>query len=62
VALAYGLMGNEKGASAALERMNKVVPNYDPIEWAGRHQPTGEILAAISRALQKAGWRREVIQ
>jgi TolB-like protein len=59
VAMAYGLLDDKAGARLAFDRINEIAPDYDPIARFSAHQATDEILKAMGRALQRAGWDRQ---
>jgi hypothetical protein len=54
VAMAYGLLEEPAYAEAAIERMNELVPGYDPIAHFRSHQATEEIIDAATAALSAA--------
>ncbi|WP_211907427.1 tetratricopeptide repeat protein [Pikeienuella piscinae] len=56
LAMACGLLEDRECAKRALAAMNEISPGLDPVGYAGSHQAADEILAAMTDALESAGW------
>jgi hypothetical protein len=54
--MAHGLLGDRKAALQALNRMNEIRPNFDPMKVYHTNKASDEIIEAATAALHRAGW------
>ena len=62
LAMAHGMLGDRNAALQALNRMNEIRPDFDPMKVYHTNKASDEIIEAATAALHRAGWPGAVQQ